>query len=232
MNAFNSLNRRAALTKIRRFCPLLSTVQISMYRVDPAQLFIGGQTLLSREGTMQGDLLTMAMYRSVVLPLICRIADHCKQVWYADDATGGGRILQLRSWRDALCEIGPSFGYYPNAKKTWLVVKEEHLQRANRVFHDASVQITVEGHRLLGAPLGTLFRSQCLVERVAFWTQQHAKLANVAQTQPHAVFSAFTHAFINRLVFRKKEIERASMTVAIGRKNLNNYIAPKVVCEV
>ena len=116
-DAFNSLNRRAALINFRWFCPSLSTVLINLYR-DPAQLFVGSQTLLSSESTTQGDPLAVA-----ILPLICRIANHWKQVWYADDATGGGRILQLRSWWDALCEISPSFGHYPNAEKTWLLSK-------------------------------------------------------------------------------------------------------------
>ena len=144
----------------------------------------------------------MAMYGLAVLPLIRQIADRCKQTWFADDATGGGRILQLRSWWDALCKIGPSFGYFPNAEKTWLIVKEEHAELAKRVFADTSVQITVDGHRLLGAPLGTPeFRTKYLEERVASWTQLLVKLSAVAQTQPHAAFSAFTHSFVSRLVF-------------------------------
>ena len=200
-NAFNSLNRRAALINIRWFCPSISTALINIYRV-PAQLFVDGQTLMSNEGTTQGDPLAMAMYGLAVLPLIRRIADRCKQTWFADDATGGGRILQLRSWWDALCKIGPSFGYFPNAEKTWLIVKEEHAELAKRVFADTSVQITVDGHRLLGAPLGTPeFRTKYLEERVASWTQLLVKLSAVAQTQPHAAFSAFTHSFVSRLVF-------------------------------
>ena len=76
----------------------------------------------------------MAMYGIAVMPLIRRLADQYKQIWYAGDANGGGRISQLKSWWDLLTEIGPSFGYYPNAEKTWLLVKEEHFQHwsANR----------------------------------------------------------------------------------------------------
>ena len=39
--------------------------------------------------------------------------------------------------------------------KTWLVVEDDQLAHANELFKDTDVQITTEGHRLLGAPIGT-----------------------------------------------------------------------------
>ena len=59
-NAFNSLKRQAALRNIRWICPSSATILINIYR-DPAQFFVGGQMLLSCEGTTQGDPLAMAM---------------------------------------------------------------------------------------------------------------------------------------------------------------------------
>ena len=53
-NAFNCLNWRAALLNIQTLCPCLATALINTYRCD-AQLFVGGQVLLSCEGTTQGD---------------------------------------------------------------------------------------------------------------------------------------------------------------------------------
>ena len=154
------------------------------------------------EGTTQGDPLAMAMYGMAVTPLIRRLADQCKQIWYADDANGGGRISQLKSWWDLLTKIGPSFGYYPNAEKTWLLVKEEHFELATTTFQSTGVQITTEGRRLLGAPVGTSkFKDEYLNEKVSAWTRQIVQLAAIAQTQPHAAFSAFTHALLSRLTF-------------------------------
>ena len=42
-NAFNSLNRAAALNNIRVLCPLIATYETSTYRV-PARLFVVGGT--------------------------------------------------------------------------------------------------------------------------------------------------------------------------------------------
>ena len=67
----------------------------------------------------------MAMYGLAVLPLIKKLAEEAKQVWYADEATGGGKLEQLRRWWDKLNECGPAFGYFPNAVKTWLIVERE-----------------------------------------------------------------------------------------------------------
>ena len=44
-NAFNQLNRKAALINIREICPALSPVFTNLYR-DYAKLFVGGETLL------------------------------------------------------------------------------------------------------------------------------------------------------------------------------------------
>jgi hypothetical protein len=66
-NAFNSLNRAAALNNIRILCPMVATYVINTYRL-PMRLFVlGGQEMKSSEGTTQGDPLSMALYTSHLL---------------------------------------------------------------------------------------------------------------------------------------------------------------------
>ena len=83
-NAFNSLNRDAALHNIRHVCPSLSTVLINIYR-NATELFVDGSTLFSEEGTTQGDPLAMPMYAMATIPLINQLGTitDLKQVWYA-----------------------------------------------------------------------------------------------------------------------------------------------------
>ena len=60
-NAFNSLNRSAALHNIRILCLTLLTFAINTYR-EPARLFIrGGKEIKSAEGTTQGDPIAMGL---------------------------------------------------------------------------------------------------------------------------------------------------------------------------
>ena len=83
-NAFNSLNREVALRNIQHLCPSLSVVLINTYRED-IELFVDGATLLSTEGTTQGDPLAMAMYGIGILPLIKKLQTcDVTQTWYAD----------------------------------------------------------------------------------------------------------------------------------------------------
>ena len=87
-DAFNSLNRQAALHNIQTLCPAFATVLINTYR-DYTELFIGGETIPSCEGTTQSDPLAMGMYALGTLPLIHKLVHLASQVWYADDASAG-----------------------------------------------------------------------------------------------------------------------------------------------
>ena len=148
-NAFNSLNRQAALRNIHYLCPSLSKVLINTYRED-IQLFIDGDTLFSQEGTTQGDPLAMGMYAIAVTPLIHQVEEsEVKQVWFTDDATAGGNLVNLKEWWEHIIQLGPNYGYHPNASKTWLIVKEGHLEEARAIFEGTGVAITTEGKRHL-----------------------------------------------------------------------------------
>ena len=96
--------------------------------------YINGDILYSNEGTTQRDPLAMPFYALAIIPLIQRLPDMVKQAWYVDDASACGAFHGLRIWWDQLSQLGPLYGYYPNAKKTWLVVKPKHLEQARKVF--------------------------------------------------------------------------------------------------
>lgn len=103
-NAFNVLNRELALRNVLHLCPSLGSVLINVYR-NPVSLFIDNEVLYSQEGTTQGDPLAMAMFAVATVPLINilrSVTSSLKQIWYADDATAGGAIQDIRGWWDSL----------------------------------------------------------------------------------------------------------------------------------
>ena len=88
----------------------------------------------------------------------------------------------MRKWWDELSESGLPLGYFPNAKKCWLIIKPEREQVAKEVFRNTAINVTIEGHKHLGAALGSRsFLQECVGENVDEWIM---KLLN-SQILPH-----------------------------------------------
>ena len=207
-NAFNRLNRKVALWNIQFTCPVLKCVIINTYRKDSSIFILGGVTIMSSEGTTQGDPIAMVMYAVSLSPLIQGLHNFdCKQVWFADDGNCGGRLVALRKWWDALTLKGPIYGYFPNAKKSVLLVKESLLEEANRVFEGTDVKVDTVGQRHLGAVIGTaLFKSSYVKDKVKDWVASVDVLAKIAVSQPHAAHSMFVHRLQARWGFLMRTV--------------------------
>ena len=189
-NTFNNLNRQAALFNVNKLCPAIGKILINTYRFA-ADLHVGGETIKSLEGTTQGDPLAMAMYAVATMPLLRKAqTPSAKQVWFADNASSGGKLTGLKSWWDSLSSCEPDFRYDINATKSWLIVKADHHDQAKEVFANTGV----EGGRHLGAALWSKpFVAKYLEEKIARWTLEVKTLAKFAVTQPHASYATFTH---------------------------------------
>ena len=109
-NAFNSVNREAALWNAWVLWPRCSRFLFNTYR-GYATLVVHGASEyeFSKEGVTQGDPLSMLMYTIAVLPLIQALVDHDKwdQNWYAYDSACCAVLPRLREWFDKLSELGP-----------------------------------------------------------------------------------------------------------------------------
>ena len=131
-NAFNRLNRKAALHNIQYLCPPFATILINTYRL-PARLFLsGGREIASEEGTTQGDALAMPFYGIGTNPIIRRLkADvpEVKQVWLADDATGAGKLEHLKQWWQNISTEGTKYGYFVKPSKSWLVKMQTNSKK-------------------------------------------------------------------------------------------------------
>ena len=100
----------------------------------------------------------------------------------------------LRSWWNELAHHGPSFGYHPNASKTYLVIKQEYEEPAKEAFADTDVHMTTHGKRHLGAALGSkTFTEEYVNNKVQGWTKDIMNLADVASSPPHAAYATYVH---------------------------------------
>ena len=126
-NAFNKLNRQAALHNMKYLCPEFAVILINTYR-KPTRLFItGGGEILSAEGTTQGDALAMQFYGISTVQIIQKLryeSTKVHQVWLADDATGADTLPNLKTWWDKVTLEGQKHGYHVKPSKSWLILKD------------------------------------------------------------------------------------------------------------
>jgi hypothetical protein len=196
-NAFNTLNRSLLLHNIDKICPLLKVILLNTYRKD-SFLPAAKELFFSREGLTQGDNLAMAAFGANTLPIIQRLKERLPnsllQKWYADDANATGELPALREFLDLLTSIGPNYGYRVNTQKCWLVVHPGRAEEARRVFDGIQINITEDGHRILGSAIGTEdFVNSFTSTRCDEYIQEVGRLTEIAKEEPHLAYSALVH---------------------------------------
>ena len=152
--------------------------------------------LYSKEGVTQGDPLSMFMYAIGTLPLIRSLHNpsHWTQVWYADDASAGGSLHDIRDWFSLLCSRGPAFGYFPEPSKSFVVVGEHCRSEAEALFQGLGVHV-VTGHRYLGGFIGDLNQRNVFVQKkVNNWVNHVRVFGDIALSQPQLAYTAVTRS--------------------------------------
>ena len=228
-NAFNQLNRKAALQNIEVLCPQFATMVRNTYK-EEARLFVGGKEVRSAEGTTQGDPLAMSIYALATLPLIWKLqVTSTKQIWYADDATDAGKLAAIKHWWDRLVTCGPDYGYFANPPKTWLLVKEAHEKEARAMFAETGINITTEGRRLLGAAVGNKqFVNNYVDEAAQGITERVLRLAEVARSQPQAAYSVFTHGLSNEWTFLSRTMDNSAEHLRQVEDAISGHFIPSL----
>ena len=106
---------------------------------------------------------------------------------------------KLRLWWDRISQHAPPFSYFPNSKKTWLVVKPQFLEQARSLFADSLVNVTADGRPYLGAAVGSLsYVKHWVIGRIDSWVAELKTLSSFAVMQPYAAFSAFSRGLISK----------------------------------
>ena len=148
---FNLINRTLLLHSGRILFPEIATYINNCY-IKPSRLFItDGIEISSKEGTTQDDPIAMGMYALGLMLLLALIisnnTENLIQVAFADDLTCVGKIHELTEWRKIVLHHCRYLGYYVNEWKSWLIMKEEYTQIANKTFRDYNIKITTDGSR-------------------------------------------------------------------------------------
>ena len=158
-NAFNSLNRQAALHNIRVICSQTATVLVNTYRRPARLIILDASDIYSLEGTTQSDNLAMEFYALGTTPLVNTLQItllKVRQVRLADYISGAGSLGDLIIWWKNVISEGKKNGFLVNEKKNWVILKDSgHLQEALRLLSNTGIKVTTEGQRHLGAAIST-----------------------------------------------------------------------------
>ena len=136
----------------------------------------------------------MSIYAIAIIALVLMIMEimstspnnTSKMVAYADDFTAAGTVKDLKYWWETLCELGPKFGYYPEASKTWLIVKNDFYDIANTTFKSTKINVTSNGKRHLGTVIGSRsykedYMNEKIDHRIRGKTSQGGSKGNVGK---------------------------------------------------
>ena len=232
-NAFNSLNRKAALHNIGVLCPIMHTFACNLYQPRTRLFVQGGAEIASSEGTTQGGPESMAIYALATIPLLNSlkstqpVEDPVKHVAYADDAVGAGKICNLRLWWDAICENGPRFGYHINAKKSWIIVKPHLKQEAEQTFQGTGINITADGQRHIGASIGSIkYREKFVSNLINDWSKQIGLLSRIAKIDPHSAYAAYTNGLRHKFNYVMRTIPDTSTLLQPLENAIKNQLIP------
>ena len=103
--------------------------------------------------------------------------------------------------------IGPQFGYFPKAAKTWLIIKPGLEEKALELFaelisqHEGSTvhNITTEGRKYLGPFIGTDQGKQTFINaQMQSWITDIEDLARIAGKEPQLDYAAFVYGTSKR----------------------------------
>ena len=199
--AFNVLNRRTALENVKALCPSLHVALQNSYS-HPSHLYIVKLTILSQEGTTQGDPLAMAMYWIAILTLISRLHnDSLIQKWYADDGSVVGKLKDIGALFDKITQLGPKYGYFVNPPKCQLIIKPGGERQALTEFAGTNMEIT-QGARVLGSVTGSSEASKNFLKDAEIkYTKSWDRLGQFALTSPQNVYACLTKVVQQKLSF-------------------------------
>ena len=101
----------------------------------------------------------------------------------------------MKTWWDQLCTMGPKYGYFPQASKTILIVKERFEVKAKAIFGKSGIKISTRGERHMGDVVGSeRFKDEYVSNKVEKWVQDIEQLSNIAIDEPQSALSSFTRA--------------------------------------
>ena len=139
-------------------------------------------------------------------------------------------MVKMKLWLEHLKDEGLAYGYLPKAAKTHLIVKNpEDFERANELFGDDGINITLGGDRPIGALIGSEeFRIEYIPKTVEKWLKDVEQLADIAKEEPQAALSAFNTGLSQRLKFVQRTVRDIRELFNTLEQAIRNKLIPAI----
>ena len=134
------------------------------------------------------------------------------------------RSLNWKKWWDALYQLSPKFGNYPESGKSWVIIKEID-QYAVDIFRRTSIKITTDGQRHLHCAKD---KRICIHEKINPWIKELQMLWKIAWLEPQAAYSCFVTGFKHNPTFYMRTISNISSHL----KRLDEVITTEFIPEI
>ena len=121
-----------------------------------------------------------------------------RQLWFADDASGVGKLRDSLEWATQVHKLGPQYGYYLNPHKLVIVVPSRQIDKvrdalADTPFKHARIQ---DKGTLLGGYVGMNEGQEAFVaNKVEQLNGSLSKLLTVGQDHPQELYTAVSASF-------------------------------------
>ena len=102
----------------------------------------------------------------------------------------------MYDWYKQLSKEREKFEYLVNCSKSWLIVKSEALADEPKRVFGGEVNLTTEGQRHLGAVIASQeYKDHYCEEKVRIWKEEIERVSEIAKSQPHTAYIAFTKGY-------------------------------------
>ena len=172
----------------------------------------------------------MAMYGLAIIPLINLLSvDDVTQKWYAVDGRAVGKVRNLRTVLDKIVSQGKFFGYQVKASKCQLIIKDEKLGDAQKIFANTGIIIKA-GARVLGSVIET--ESECK-NFLEFQQNEQIKilkkLTKIAKTSPQYVSACYTKGVQEKLSVLARTTPNTMENLEICENVIKEQLLPNLV---
>ena len=169
------------------------------------------ESIQSMEGVTQGCPFAMVGYGLLVLPLIRQLQREFPNVaspWYADDAMAAGALADVMAYFHRLCELGPSYGYFPEESKSILVVKARDTAAAEEFKAETKAKVKVtNGHRYLGGFVGDRDMEEAWIrEQVAAWGLAVKAVGEAGKYFPQSAYAGMQRSLQQEWTFVQRVV--------------------------